>query len=158
MNPTPGLVPLLVVRDASRAIDFYCRTLGARQLAVYVNGVTQSVSHAELALGDAVFAVTEEARNWNSDAPPSLGGSPVVMQLWVDDVDSVVAALCNAGADVIFALQEFCGERMARLRDPFGHLWIVSQVLERLSTEEKQRRRDELLAKLTKASPRTGTE
>ena len=52
----------------------------------------------------------------------------------------------HAGASVVFPIQEFCGERMARLRDPFGHLWILSQRIEELSTEEKQRRRDALLA------------
>jgi len=69
-----------------------------------------------------------------------------VLQLSVGNVDAAVTAMGNAGASVVFPIQEFCGERMARLRDPFGHLWILSQCIEELSTEEKQRRRDALLA------------
>jgi PhnB protein len=143
-----NLKPLLVVRNAERALDFYVVTLKARELARYVNKVLGTISHAELAVGNAVFALTEEAREWNSDSPTSLGGSPVALQLSVDDVKAVVRDMCDAGASVVFPVQEFCGERMARVRDPFGHLWIISQVIEELSTEEKQRRRDALFTQL----------
>jgi PhnB protein len=98
-------------------------------------------SHADLALGDAIFSVTEEARDWNSDAPESLGGSPVVLQLHTEAVDALFTRVCAAGATVVFPLQNFCGERMGRLRDPFGHLWILVQRMEDLSSEEVQRRR-----------------
>jgi uncharacterized glyoxalase superfamily protein PhnB len=134
------LVPLLVVRDAARAIDFYIRALGATEVARCTRGA--AVAHADLVLGPARFSVTEEARAWNSDAPPSLGGSPVVLQLAVPDVEAAFERLRAAGAAVVFPLVEFCGERMARVGDPFGHLWIVSQRIEELSPEEVQRRRD----------------
>ena len=142
------LIPLLIVRDAAAAIDFYVRTLGAREVARYLNKGQGKVSHADLAIGGSTFSVTEEARAWNSDAPPSLGGSPVVLQLNVADVDAAVLRLCSAGATIVFPAQEFCGERMARIRDPFGHLWIVSQRLEVLAPDEKQRRLDVLFARL----------
>ena len=138
----PTLAPLLVVRDAARVIDFYIRALGATETARYVHKRTGTISHADLALGDARFSVTEEARAWNSDAPLSLGGSPVVLQLRVEAVDALFARMCGAGAAVVFPLVEFCGERMGRVRDPFGHLWILSQQIEELSPEEIQRRRD----------------
>jgi PhnB protein len=79
------LIPLLVVRDADRAIDFYVQTLGAAEVVRYVHPRGGAVSHADLVLRDARFSVTEEARAWNSDAPPSLGGSPVLLQLQVDE-------------------------------------------------------------------------
>jgi PhnB protein len=142
------LVPLLIVRDAVRAIDYYVAALGAREVVRYVNRIDGRISHADLVVGGAAFSITEEARRWNSDAPPSLGGSPVVLQLSVADVDAAVARMCGAGAEVVFPIGEFCGERMARLRDPFGHLWIVSQVVEVLSPEENQRRRDAFVAQL----------
>ncbi len=138
------LTPLLVVRDAARAVEFYVETLGATEVARFMNARTGKISHVEFALSGARFAVTEEARAWNSDAPPSLGGSPVVLVLEVDDADRSFDAMCGAGATVVFPLQEFAGERMGRLRDPFGHLWIVTQRLELLSVEEIQKRRDEL--------------
>jgi PhnB protein len=146
MESTSSLRPLLVVRDAARALDFYVSALNAKVLVSHLNNLNGTISHADLGVGDAVFSVTEEARGWNSDAPTSLGGSPVVLQLSVENVDAAVIAMGNAGASVVFPIQEFCGERMARLRDPFGHLWILSQHVEELSIEEKQRRRDALLA------------
>jgi PhnB protein len=138
----PTIAPLLVVRDAERAIAFYIRALGAREERRFTNMRLGTVSHADLAVGNARFSVTEEARAWNSDAPPSLGGSPVVLQVAVDDVERAFERACSAGASVVFPLVDFCGERMGRVRDPFGHLWILSQRVEELSPEEIQRRRD----------------
>jgi uncharacterized glyoxalase superfamily protein PhnB/predicted kinase len=145
----PSLCPLLIVRGAAQAIEFYRRALGARLLARYEHGAERRISHAELALGNARFSLTEELPAWNSDAPDSLGGSPVVLQLSVGDAAGALQAMCSAGASVLFPLQAFAGELMARVRDPFGHLWIVRQPLEELSVEEIQRRRDELFAQLS---------
>jgi PhnB protein len=144
--PTDGvasLVPLLVVRDAARAIAFYARALGAREMVRFINRKNGSVSPADLAIGEAVFSVTEDARAWNSDAPPSLGGSPVILQLRVANVDAAFETMCAAGATVVFPIVEFCGDRMARLRDPYGHLWLLIRRIEELPPDEIQRRRDE---------------
>jgi|HubBroStandDraft_6_1064221.scaffolds.fasta_scaffold891620_1 PhnB protein len=143
METTPRLIPLLVVRDAARAITFYVQGLGAKEVARYLHPTKNTISHADLAVSDAGFSVAEEAREWNSDAPPSLGGSPVVLQLHVDDADTAFERMCRAGAAVMYPLQEFAGERMGRLRDPFGHLWILKQQIEDLSADEVQKRRDE---------------
>jgi PhnB protein len=148
METKCSLTPLLIVRDAIRALDFYVHALGAREVVRYVNKPQGTISHADLRLGDVAFSVSEEARGWNSDAPPSLGGSAVILQLRVDDVDALLGNMCAAGAGIVFPLQEFCGERMARVRDPFGHLWILSQRVEVLTPEESQRRRDALFAQL----------
>ncbi len=151
MKTKPELVPLLVVRGARRAIDFYGRALGAKVLARYEHGPDRHLSHADLALAGALFAVTEEARAWNSDAPISLGGSPVVLQLHVADAEAVASSMLEAGATVVYPVQELLGERMARVRDPFGHLWILRQQLEQLSVAEIQLRRDELFARFAPA-------
>ena len=137
-----ALVPLLVVRDAAGAIDFYARALGARELVRYMNRSRDAVSHADLAIGEVIVSLTEEAPAWNSDSPSSLGGSPVVLQHWVADVDAAFERMRAAGATVVFPMVEFCGERMARLRDPYGHLWLLTQRIEELSPEEIQQRRD----------------
>jgi PhnB protein len=122
----PRLAPLLVVRDAATAIDFYARSLGATEVVRFMNRTTGAVSHADLAIGTTTFSVTEEARGWSSDAPTSLGGSPVVLQLHVRDVDALFEKMCREGATVVFPLTDFCGERMARLRDPFGPTWPLA--------------------------------
>jgi predicted kinase/uncharacterized glyoxalase superfamily protein PhnB len=150
-NPL-SITPLLVVRDAPRAIDFYVRALDAVVTARFEHGPERRVSHADLALGGTILSVTEELRAWNSDAPPSLGGSPVVLQLAVDDADRVLASMADAGATVLFPAQDLLGERMARLRDPFGHLWLLRQQLVALSTEEIQRQRDALFASYSSAA------
>jgi PhnB protein len=138
----PSLVPLLVVRDAASAIDFYVRALGAREVLRYENRARGTVSHADLRIGEAAFSVTEEARAYASDAPPSLGGSPVVLQLQVEDVDAAFERMRAEGGVVVFPIVDFCGDRMGRLRDPYGHIWILTQRIEELSPEEAQRRRD----------------
>ncbi len=86
--------------------------------------------------------MAEEARRWHNDAPPSLGGSPVVLQLRVADVSAAIERACRSGAELLVPPVEFCGEVMCRIKDPFGHIWLVSQTLEELTAEEKQRRRD----------------
>ncbi len=128
MENMPRLVPLLVVRDAARAIDFYVQALGAKELGRYTHPARGTISHADLGIGgSATISLTEEAPQWNSDAPPTLGGSPVVLQLHVEDVTGVFETMCRTGATVVFPLQEFAGERMGRVRDPFGHLWLLRQ-------------------------------
>jgi uncharacterized glyoxalase superfamily protein PhnB/predicted kinase len=148
MKTNPELVPLLVVRDAAHAIDFYVRALGAQVLTRFEHGTERRISHADLALGNAAFAITEEAREWNSDAPPSLGGSAVVLQLNVTDAAAVFTSMRAAGAAAVFPMQDLLGERMVRVRDPFGHIWIVRQRLQQLSIAELQQQRDELFARL----------
>jgi PhnB protein len=127
MENAPHLVPLLVVRDAARAIEFYVQALGAKELTRYTHPANGTISHADLGIGAVAIAVTQEARQWNSDAPPTLGGSPVVLQLYVEDVTGVFEAMCRSGATEVFPLQKFAGERMGRVRDPFGHLWLLRQ-------------------------------
>jgi uncharacterized glyoxalase superfamily protein PhnB/predicted kinase len=144
MTTHSELVPLLVVRGAAHAIDFYERALGARVIARYEHGAERRLSHADLALGSAVFSLTEEARAWSSDAPESLGGSAVVLQLFVSDAAATLRALQEAGASSVFPLQECLGERMARVRDPFGHLWLLRERIQELTVEELQRQRDAL--------------
>jgi PhnB protein len=145
-NPTTDavLAPHLIVKDAARAIAFYVEALGARELSRATDHKLGGlIVHAELALGAARFSLSEEARDWKNDAPTSLGGSPVVLTLTVADARAVGARMERAGATVVFPIaDQFYGKRQGRLRDPFGHLWIVSQELEALSPEEVQRRVD----------------
>jgi amidase len=146
-----SLVPLLVVRDAAEAIAFYVRALGATQVVRYDNAILATVSHADLSVDGALFSITEELRAWSCDAPPTLGGTPVILQLAVTDAQAALERATAAGAEVVFPLQDFCGERMARVRDPFGHLWILRQRVSRLTVEENQRERDALFARIQEA-------
>jgi uncharacterized glyoxalase superfamily protein PhnB len=144
LPPTPSLRPHLIVAGAARAIDFYVRALGARELSRAVDHKRgEIIVHAELAIGDASFSLSEEARDWHNHAPTSLGGSPVVLTLSVDDARAVGGRLVEAGGTVIYPIEDqFYGKREGRIRDPFGHLWIISQQVEVLTDAEVQRRVD----------------
>jgi PhnB protein len=87
--------------------------------------------------------LAEEDPQWENHAPASLGGSPVLLTLTVDDPDAVGAAMERAGSLVIYEIEDqFYGHREGRLQDPFGHVWVLTKQIESLSTEEIQRRMD----------------
>jgi PhnB protein len=139
---TPSLHPRLVVGGASDAISFYRRAFGA-EVAVRLNTPAGHVVHAELRIGEAMFSLTEAAPAGHDPSPRSLGGSPVILSLSVPDAHAVAKRAVEAGATVVFPVQDqFYGKREGRIRDPFGHLWIVSSDLEELTAEELQRRVD----------------
>ena len=119
--------PRLVVRGAARAIDFYTAALGAKELTRHALPDGQVV-HAELAVGGRTMALKDE--DGGDPAPPSLGGTPVILTVHTDDADALGAALERAGATAVFPIDDRdYGFRDGRFRDPFGHLWIVSQPL-----------------------------
>lgn len=135
----PTLYPRLVVDDAAAALDFYTIGLGAVELVRYAepSGV---IVHAEIQVGADVFSITE-ADGLVNESPLGLGGSGVLLTLVVDDADQLGAALVAAGAEIVIPIaDQYYGRREGRLRDPFGHLWIISQDGEELSEEEIRRR------------------
>ncbi len=125
MTKITGLYPRLVVDGAARAIDFYVTVFDATETARYTNDDGKIV-HAELLIGGAVVAVKDEGDG--DPAPTSLGGSPVIMAIDVDDADALGARMEQAGATVVYPIGEW-GEGMygGRLADPFGHLWMISR-------------------------------
>jgi PhnB protein len=135
------LTPLLVVSDVVAAAAFYVDAFAAREVARYT-GREGVVTHVDVALGDGTFAVMLEAPAFGNDAALSLGGSPVVLQLRVEDLDAALMQVVRRGAALLAAPIDFCGDRLARVRDPFGHLWLLAQTLQSLSPDERQRRRN----------------
>ncbi|GAA2519337.1 VOC family protein [Streptomyces levis] len=144
---TPNVTRLyarLVVSDGPRAIDFYRTALGAEEIERYT-GPGGRIVHALLRLGDTVVAVKDADEG--DPAPPSLGGSPVIMALDVTDADAVAEAMLRGGATVVYPVADQPhGQRGGRLADPFGHLWMISQTIEDLTPEEIQRRTDGMFA------------
>lgn len=138
------LVPRLVVADAPAAIAWYVEGLGAKELVRHAMKDGRIV-HAELEVLGAVFYVVEEAPEWHSHAPPSLGGSPVLLCLEVEEVDALGARMEAKGAKVIFPIaDQFYGERGGRLQDPFGHVWLIAKTIEEISPEEMKKRMEAL--------------
>jgi PhnB protein len=139
-----SLHPHLIVKNAAKAIEFYVSALGAEEIARFADEkLGGQIVHAELSVHGAKLTLAEEARNWSNDAPTSLGGSPVVLTLTVDDARAAGKRMEKHGATVVFPIEDqFYGKREGRLRDPFGHVWVISQDLEALSRDEIQRRVD----------------
>jgi uncharacterized glyoxalase superfamily protein PhnB len=126
------------------AIDFYARAFGAEQLGEVFSGPDGELIHVEVRIGDSVVMLTGE-----SDAARAPGGGPVtaIMATYWEDVDAAWQRALAAGAEVMFPLaDQFYGERGGRLRDPFGHQWMLSQVIEDVSHEEMERRAQELFS------------
>ena len=121
---TPVLKPRLVVDGAARAIRFYEEVLGAKELERHEdpNG---KIVHAELAIGGSRMTLKDE--DGVDPAPTTLGGSPVLLMLSVDDVDAVGERMVAAGGRVVFEIGDHEDGRGGRILDPFGHAWMISQ-------------------------------
>jgi PhnB protein len=131
-----ALTPHLFVRDVPAAITFYRKAFGATELFrnVLPNG---QVLFVELAVGGGRLLVSEETPSLDALAPPTLGGSPMLLLLEADDVDDLARRAVFAGAEVERPVQEmFFGERYGVVRDPFGHRWALSTRREELTPDD----------------------
>jgi PhnB protein len=137
-----AVTPMLVARDAARAMEFYKAVFGAKE-RMRMMGPEGKIVHAELTIGDSVLMVADEFPEWGNCGPKSAGDSPVRIALYVEDVDEVVKRAVAAGAKVLIPVaDQFYGDRSGRLADPFGHVWIVSTHKEDVSPSEMQKRMD----------------
>jgi PhnB protein len=138
------VTPRLVVRDGAAAIDFYARAFGAREIGERFVGPDGGLIHAEFQIGDSVVMITDEGVDGDAPAksPSSLEGiATAIMATYWPNVDAVWERALRAGAEVVYPLaDQFYGERGGRLRDPFGHQWMLSQRIEMLSHEQIERR------------------
>lgn len=135
-----NIIPRLIVPNTPEAIAFYVDVFNAVEKERYTTP-EGAVVHAALEIGGAALSLTDEAPGWHNHAPTSLGGSPVLFTLRLDDPDDVCARAVAKGAKVIFPIgDQPYGYREGRIQDPFGHLWILSKQIEVLSPEEITRR------------------
>jgi PhnB protein len=125
-NPVRAVIPMLVCADAAAEIDFCKTAFGAAELSrrAAENG---TVIHATLGIGDQLIMVHGIAAHLASRAPQGDGSSPVVIYLYLPNVDAVIARAVAAGARILTPLEDqFWGDRMARIIDPAGHVWNVA--------------------------------
>ena len=135
-----SLTPHLVVRGAAKAIQFYVDAFGAAEV-FRLTEPSGKVGHAEIRVGDGTLMLADEYPDFGALSPSTIGGSPVSMHLYVDDVDASLARVVALGATVLRqAKDEFYGDRTATMVDPFGHRWQLSMRKETVSPEEMQRR------------------
>jgi PhnB protein len=140
-----SVTPYLVIKGASRAIDFYKQAFGATEL-LRMDGPDGSVGHAEIKIGDSPVMLADEHPQMGFRSPQTLGGAGISLMVYVENVDEVFPRAIAAGAKELRAVQDqFYGDRSGTLEDPFGHVWTISTHKEDLSNEEMQRRSTELL-------------
>jgi PhnB protein len=127
----------LVVRNAPKAIEFYKKAFNAEERFRMQGPDGNTIMHADLKLGDSVFMLTEESAEMKALSPESVGGSPVSMYVYVNDVDAIFNQAVSEGATVLKPVtDQFYGDRSGYLRDPFGHLWSIATHKKDLSPDE----------------------
>ncbi|CAN5545997.1 Dot/Icm type IV secretion system effector PhnB [soil metagenome] len=140
----PRVSPYLCVDGAGAAIDFYERVFGATE-RFRMPAPDGKVGHAELQVGDSVIMLADEFPEIGVRSPKSVGGTSVIVSIYVEDVDAVFGRALEAGADPLRAVKdEFYGDRTGQFEDPFGHRWSVATHIEDVSPDEMARRAAEM--------------
>jgi len=144
VNPIPDgyhtIIPYLSIKGAAAAIEFYKKAFGATE-SMRLAQPDGRIGHAELQLGDSRVMLADEFPDMDFRSPLSMGGSPVHIHLYVDDVDAVVSRAVGAGAKVIRPVQnQFYGDRTGTVADPYGHVWHVATHTEDISPDEIRKR------------------
>jgi uncharacterized glyoxalase superfamily protein PhnB len=141
-----AVTPALVIRDCSRAIDFYQRAFGAKEL-FRMPSPDGKVMHAEIRIGDRVVMVGDEAPEMGAISPQSVGASSTRLMLYVKDCDAAYQRALAAGATGQMPPADmFWGDRYCTLVDPFGHLWAIATHQRDLTPKQMQAAADAFLA------------
>lgn len=135
------LTPHLVVKGASEAIEFYKKAFGAEEITRMPGPDGKSLMHAAIKIGDSPLFLVDEFPQMGSKGPQSIGGTPVTIHIYVEDVDTVFNQAVAAGAQVRMPLADmFWGDRYGLVTDPFGHSWSLAAHKEDLTPEEINKR------------------
>ncbi len=140
ISPIPGdyprLSPYLCVDGAAEAIEFYSTVLGATE-RMRLPAPGGKVAHAELAFGESVLMLSDEFPEMGAVSPTSIGGSPVTISLYVEDVDATYDRALAAGATPVRPVaDQFYGDRSGGFTDPFGHRWSIASRVEQVPPQE----------------------
>ena len=132
--------PYLIIKDAASAIEFYKKAFGATEL-MRMADPSGKIGHAEIRIGNSPIMLADEVPGMGYRSPQSLGGSPVSILLYVEDVDAVFSQAVAAGAKVERPVQDqFYGDRSGGVTDPFGHVWHIATHIEDVAPEELRKR------------------
>jgi PhnB protein len=136
----------LTIKKCSEAIEFYKKAFGAveKLRLVMPNG---SIAHAEITIEGTLLMMAEENPEWGTQGPLRLGGSPMTLSIYVKDVDASFKRALDAGATVTMPVKdEFYGDRIGQVLDPYGYKWGIATHIEDVSQEEMQSRMDKLFS------------
>jgi PhnB protein len=146
-----SITPVLVVKGAEQAIEFYKKAFGAKERnRAYLPG-GNIILHAEIQIGDSCIMLNDEFPEMNCKSPPSVGGASTALYVYVKDVEKVFTQAADAGAKVTMPLMDaFWGDRTGQLVDPYGHVWSFATHKRNLSQKEMQKAQQEWLAEREK--------
>jgi PhnB protein len=145
------VIPRLFCRDVAAAIDFCKSTFGAVELGRRP-GPDGTVAHALMTIGPAMIMIEAEWPGLATRAPKPDGSSPVVIFVYVEDVDRTVERAVAAGAKILIPVaNQFWGDRIAWVMDPSGHVWTIATRIEEIAEEERQARLSRIRAGATTA-------
>ncbi len=145
-----SITPYLIVDDGKRAIEFYKKAFGATERG-RMAAPDGRIAHAELQIGDAVLMLCDSFPQFATQTPTELGGSAVAIFLYTEDVDAVVQRAADAGATITQEPEDqFWGDRLALVTDPYGHVWNIATHVEDLSPEELTARSREVFASMAR--------
>jgi PhnB protein len=134
--------PYLCVRGAAAAIDFYTQAFGVEE-TFRLTDPSGRIGHAQLKFGPATVMLSDEYPDHGIQSPLAFGGSGTTIHLHVENVDVMAKNAAEAGATILLEpTDQPHGERQCRLRDPFGHQWLLGHQIENVSHDEMQRRYD----------------
>src|ERR1700722_18728991 len=135
-NAQQGLSPYLIVKGAAKAIEFYTKAFGAKEI-FRLTDPQGKIGHAEMEIGGSRLMLADEFPDFGALSPITVGGSPVTMHVYVIDVDKTFEKATKVGATVLRPLKdEFFGDRTGMVTDPFGHKWHLATRKEDVSPEE----------------------
>jgi PhnB protein len=135
-----AVTPYLFIKGASQALDFYKQVFGAVE-RMRMPGPNNTIGHAEISINGSIIMLTDESPGMQALSPQTIGGSPVMIHLYVNDVDAVVNKAVAAGARLLHPVDDkFYGDRSGSLIDPWGHLWGIATHKEDVTPEEMQKR------------------
>ncbi len=141
----PRVTPYLCVDGAAAAIDFYVFVLGATE-RMRMPAPDGRIGHAELELGNSAIMLADEYPEIGFRSPKTVGGTPITLHVYVDDVDDVFAKALARGATEVSAVKdEFYGDRTGQFEDPFGHRWNIATHVEDIPAAEMEKRAEEAL-------------
>ncbi len=150
IKPVPDgfhtLTAYLIVRGASEALEFYKKAFGATELC-RLNMPDGKIAHGEFKIGDSIFMISDEGPECHSTSPLTLGGSSVILHLYVADADTTFSDAIKAGAKETMPLDnQFWGDRAGQVVDPFGHHWHIATHVEEVDPSEFQTRMEACFA------------
>jgi PhnB protein len=135
-----SVTPYVIVNDAAAAIDFYTRAFGATEV-MRMPGPEGKIGHAEIKIGNSTVMLADEYPEMGARSPKALGGSPVSLMIYVEDVDALAKQAVAAGAKETRPVKDqFYGDRSGSFEDPFGLEWHIATHVEDVPPDEMEKR------------------